>query len=163
MISIKDSLIKGFITVEEKPEIKCVRIITRLFSNRHFAILKYKDTSLIDNMLEFNHLNRENKFGETWFVEVDKPKAMFSFSVGVVPWGMYKSAIFSKRVDSDFKKKSIKDRYGSFVVYPDSVLTLCSKSFTGKRRMRNDNGLSDKVKNTLKGILFDKREIDELI
>ena len=133
--------------------IRKIKIITRLFENKHFVILKY-GTNVIDAKEVFNRLNSRYVLGETWFVSIDED--VYSLSFRLFNWINYRNMLFEDGVNRAFKDECLKNKYGSVIIptIPEKVVlhfkTPCSLK---------TNAMNQTLKSNLCRLLFNKDKI----
>ena len=154
----KSDSLSGFMTVE-KDSIRGFRIISRVFDNRHFIILRYERPDVVLVNKCFNRLNYKHGLGETWFI-TDVAGNIFSLSFRMFPWLRYRSMLFEKGVDRDFCRSSLKDRFGCISVNPKNVK---SDYPVGNYLYRvNESASNMELKNNLCRLLFGCKNVQEV-
>ena len=187
---MKTQELRGFLSIENienGSHIKKVKIITRLFENKHFVILKY-GRNVIDAKDVFNKLNCRYNLGETWFISFNTPPStestasqnqdVYSLSFRLFNWINYRNMLFEPGIDRIFKEECLKNRYG-FIIIP--VYTLSSvQDGDHCRRQGNStasescsvelhfktpcsskmNAMNQALKSNLCRLIFNKEKID---
>jgi len=120
-----------------------VRITTEI-CGKHFAILRYASSNIVDVKKAFNRLNSKFNFRETWFVNVDD--MIFSISFGMYTWSKYKSMIYSKGISVNFRNNCLRDRFGSITLKRDSKYGILYKF--------NEENSFDELKNNVEGMFI---------
>ena len=127
-----------------------VRIVTRLFENKHFVILKYS-SDLIKAKDVFNRINYRYNLGETWFISVGDE--VYSLSFRLFNWINYRNMLFEFGIDRRFREQCLKGRCG-FLLVKKPVLfhfkTTCNS------RM---NAMNETLKSNLCRLIFNKEVI----
>ncbi len=157
--------LRGFLTVEiikdnslrkfgiNGSDVKNIKIITRLFENKHFVILKY-GRNVIDAKDVFNKLNCRYNLGETWFISF-KNQDVYSLSFRLFNWINYRNMLFEPGIDRMFKEECLKNRHG-FIIIPDDYTT--ELHFKTPCSLKT-NAMNQALKSNLCRLLFNKDKI----
>jgi hypothetical protein len=153
VMNMKFKTLRGVITVHGK-KVKAFQLISRVLDNKHFLILKYEGRNFILAKMAFNRLAHKWKLGETWFIGL--PDLTFaSITFKVFDWVDYRAMLFETGIDSDFRKKSLSNRYGSIVVHPDNYF-LFGTDF-------NTRDTNIELRKSISKLLFGMDNIKEII
>ena len=122
--------LRGFLSIEnvenrrdgQGSHVKKIKIITKLFENKHFIILKY-GKNIIDAKDAFNKINYRYALGETWFISLNGQDNIYSLSFRLFNWINYRNMLFEDGIDKAFKNECLKNKCGSLVIVHNGETT----------------------------------------
>jgi hypothetical protein len=143
--------LKGFMFLDDA-RVRNTFIISRVFDNRHFIILKYgKD--VVEASHAFHKLNYKNDFGESWFMVVHDG-LIASISFKLFSWLKYKTLLFGKGIDRKFRDECLKNRCASLELGKPVKLLFRTTPF--------DEDVNTELKSSLCMLLFNKKNIGDV-
>jgi len=169
--------LRGFLNIEniENGNVKKIRIITRLFENKHFVILKYAPAfdkisgqsrpDLIKAKDVFNRINYRYGLGETWFISESGnlfQDSVISLSFRLFNWINYRNMLFEEGIDKAFKEECLRNRFGSLVIVHNGETTyplFHFKTSCNRRPTAAVNAMNETLKSNLCRLLFNKEKI----